>query len=266
MRISAGQRAMTTAQAAALIGEYRQDRRQQELPNFVREDLGSVVRYSPTRSDADGIVCFTDIADGELHEQIRRHVAHFEQLGVGFEWKVYGSDQPADLAARLVDAGFEQGDPEALMMFEVSRFRASGRTPAVGVQFSRLTNVAMLEPLTRFQETIWQRSFPWLPEHMRKLWNTTSFYVAHYEDELIGLGYIEYPHGSRFAEMHGGSVLPAFRGRGIYSALFELRMLDARERGVSCVAVDAAPMSRPILEAKGFEWMDATYPMTWVRR
>jgi N-acetylglutamate synthase-like GNAT family acetyltransferase len=124
----------------------------------------------------------------------------------------------------------------------------------------------MLEPLTQFQESIWQRSFPWLPEHMRQLWSNTSFYVARHMGDLIGLGWIEYPHGSRFAELHGGSVLPAFRGRGIYSQLLELRMLEARERGVSSVTVDAAPMSRPILEAKGFQWMDSTWPMTWVRR
>lgn len=40
-------------------------------------------------------------------------------------------------------------------------------------------------------------------------------------------------------------------------------MIDALERRVGCVAVDAAPMSRPILQAKGFRSLDVTYPMTW---
>ena len=52
-----------------------------------------------------------------------------------------------------------------------------------------------------------------------------------------------------------------FRGRGIYSRLFEARVAEARSRGVPYIAVDAAPMSRPILERFGFRFVCNTYPM-----
>ena len=43
--------------------------------------------------------------------------------------------------------------------------------------------------------------------------------------------------------------------------MFERRLEAARARGVPYLAVDAAPMSRPILERKGFRYICGTYPM-----
>ena len=248
----------------ALIRAYRRDRRNLEVPNFIREDLGSVVRYSPVRGDAEGFICFTNISAAELDLEIERHAAHFRRMGVGFEWKVYGSDEPEDLGARLAEAGFEQGEPESLMVYDVAGFRPREEAATRGIDDVRqVSDIVMLEQIASLQEKVWRRSFPWLLEHLRSMWNDTAFYAAYHERQIVGAGWIEYPKASRFAELHGGAVLPEFRGRGVYSRLFELRMLDARDRGFGSVAVDAAPMSRPILEAKGFEWLDSTYPMTW---
>ncbi len=80
---------------------------------------------------------------------------------------------------------------------------------------------------------------------------------------MKGVGWIEYGPGTAFAELHGGSVLPEFRGRVVYSRLLEIRLRDASERRFAWLTVDAAPMSRPILEAKGFERLDVTWPMAW---
>jgi GNAT superfamily N-acetyltransferase len=77
----------------------------------------------------------------------------------------------------------------------------------------------------------------------------------------VGTGWIEFHAGSRFAQLCGGSLLEAYRGRGIYSRLFEMRLAEARRRGVPYIAVDAAPMSRPILERRGFRYVCNTYPM-----
>jgi len=46
-----------------------------------------------------------------------------------------------------------------------------------------------------------------------------------------------------------------------YSMLLHERCLEAQERGYEYLAVDAAPMSRPILERKGFEFICWTYPL-----
>jgi len=79
--------------------------------------------------------------------------------------------------------------------------------------------------------------------------------------ELVGSGWIDFHGGSRFAQLCGGAVREDHRGRGIYSRLFQRRLLEAKARGVPFIAVDAAPMSRPILERKGFRFVCHTYPM-----
>jgi GNAT superfamily N-acetyltransferase len=250
----------------SIILDYRRDRRVLEIPQYRREDLGTVVRYSPTRRDAEGIVCFTNVPAAELETEIARHVSHFAAMGVGFEWKVYDADRPETLRARLLEAGFEQGEPEMLMVYPVTEFRPTAGGTAEGVDVRRLDDIGMLPQIVELQELLYARSFDWLLDQLRGMWEHTAFFGAYSDRRLVGSGWIAYPTGSRFAELHGGAVLPAFRGRRIYSRLFELRMMDAFARGVPWVAVDAAPMSRPILEAKGFQPLDSTYPMRWSHR
>jgi GNAT superfamily N-acetyltransferase len=248
----------------SIVEEYRRERRLLEIPGFHREDFGTVVRYSPTRQDAEGIVCFTNLSADELGNEIRSHIAHFEAMNIPFEWKVYDSDEPACLRDKLVDVGFQQGEPESLMVYEVAKFLPTAKSGKDGIDVRRIEDIAMLKQIVHFQEVIWGRPFAWIHEQLRSAWDRCAFYCAYDGQRLVGTGWIEYPKTSQFAELHGGAVLPSYRGQGIYSRLFEIRMTDALARGVRWVAVDAAPMSRPILEAKGFENLGTTYPMTWV--
>lgn len=250
----------------SLIESYRHERRVMEISDFLREDLGTVVRYSPIHQDAEGIVCFTNIPCEQLDEEIQRHIAHFEGRNIGFEWKVYDSDEPACLRKKLIDSGFDEGEAESLMMYEIAAFQPPGSSEKDGITLRRVEGKTVLKQIVELQESVWDRSFTWLFDQLRSMWNHAAFYAAYDNELLVGAGWIEYPQGAQFAELHGGAVLPAFRGRGIYSQLFEIRMRDALARGVRWVAVDAAPMSRPILEAKGLKRLDTTYPMAWSPR
>ncbi len=187
-------------------------------------------------------------------------------MNIGFEWKVYDSDEPESLRAALLDAGFAEGEPELLMAYEVANFRPADKKAADGIEIRRINDMDALEQVVDMQQRIWNRSFAWLLAQLRGAWEQSSFFAAYEQRRLVGTGWIEYPRRSQFAELHGGAVLPNFRRRGVYSRLFESRMIDARERGVNWVAVEAAPMSRPILEAKRFEKLDATYPLVWAHR
>lgn len=247
----------------SLLDDYRRERRRIEIPGFRREDLGSVVRYSPIHAQAEGIVCFTTLAASDLAGQIGRHIRHFESLRIGFEWKVYGADTPDCLKDQLLDAGFAEGEVEAVMVCRVAGFQPGLQSTADAIEVRRIDDDATLQAIVALQELIWGRSFAWLLEELRAARDRTAFYAAFDRQRLVGAGWIEYPPGSQFAELHGGSVLPEYRGRRIYSRLFERRMEDARSRGTPWVAVDAAPMSRPILESKAFERLDSSWPMIW---
>jgi GNAT superfamily N-acetyltransferase len=55
------------------------------------------------------------------------------------------------------------------------------------------------------------------------------------------------------AILQGGSVLPKFRGRGIYRALVAARQNIARRAGVDGLTVWGGDMSGPILSGLGFQ-------------
>jgi hypothetical protein len=58
----------------------------------------------------DGVV-WSDLDESTADAAIASVVDYFAGLGRSFEWKHHGYDRPADLAQRLLDAGFE-ADPE----------------------------------------------------------------------------------------------------------------------------------------------------------
>lgn len=91
---------------AALLDAYRRDRRALEIPNYRREDLGCLVRYTPLRPNAEGVIAGTHVSRIAIDAEIRRQVAYFRDLDMGFEWKVFGADEPPDLQARLASFGF----------------------------------------------------------------------------------------------------------------------------------------------------------------
>ena len=124
---------------------------------------------------------------------------------------------------------------------------------------------SVIDDIVKVQEETWDCAFPGLAAQLRNALATNSpesaIYCAYLEGAPVGTGWIDFTQGSRFADIHGGAVLSHARGRGIYTLLYDRRVEDARARGVRFLAVDAAPMSRPILLAKGFVHVCDTYPM-----
>jgi GNAT superfamily N-acetyltransferase len=90
-----------------------------------------------------------------------------------------------------------------------------------------------------------------------------SIYVAYVEDRPACSAWILFPGRGSFASLWGGSTVPEFRRRGLYTALLSVRALEARRRGFRYLTVDASPMSRPILEKFGFRLLAWTWPCEW---
>ena len=90
-----------------------------------------------------------------------------------------------------------------------------------------------------------------------------SVYVAEAGGEVVAAAWVRFRTGSSFATLHGGSTLPAWRGRGIYRALVAERARLAVERGYRHLLVDASDASRPILERLGFVAITTTTPFIW---
>jgi GNAT superfamily N-acetyltransferase len=243
---------------------YADDRRRQALELLHREDLGHLVRYTPKTRGAEGLVVFARLDPSTAQQQIAAQIAHFAALGTDFEWKLYDFDAPADLRELLIRQGFLPGEPEVFMLYALDK-PVPLRAAATPWQIRRVSDERGVLDVVAVQERIWGRTFDWLPAQLlhslRRDPDGISIYCAYVDGKPVGTGWTDFPPGSDYPELHGGAVLKDWRGQGIYSELYRLRLAEAAQRNCRQVAVDASAMSRPILEKLGFEYVCNTVPM-----
>ncbi len=244
--------------APEIFAQYRRERASLAPPGFRLETLPGLVRLVPESDGLEGVVMFGDLAASDADRVIEEQREFFRTLGRAWEWKVYTLDQPADLTARLAARGFHAGPTEAFMVLPLASTRPA--PPLGDFRVERLWRREDLAAVLAVQAAVWEEEFAWLQDSLASDLAGTPVYCAFANDLPVGTGWIEFPAGSAFAELHGGAVLPSHRSRGIYSALFEVRVAEAVRRGHRFIAVDAAPMSRPILRRKGFQFVCETTP------
>lgn len=251
-----------------IFRHYAAEQRARNIDGYLREDLGHLVRHTATRPGLEGWVFFAELPAGREDAIIDEQIRHFEAAGQAFEWKVYDFDAPADLRARLEARGFVAGPVEAFLVHPVAPVADDDGLPA-GVEIRRVTDAAGVDDLVAVQEQVWDE----VPESFRGEMllqicagsHDRAVFCAYIEGKPVASAWVIYPPGADFADLHGGAVLREHRGCGIYSALLNERLADAHERGCRFLAVDAAPMSRPILLRKGFQLVCETWPMRWRR-
>ncbi len=245
--------------------EYSSERKAQTLDGFRLDALPHLSRYTAVDQQMDGFVAFTNLPLGEEQYYIREQVAYFAGLGQSFEWKVYDFDQPSDLRSRLQEEGFTAEPTEAFMVFDLHHGHVVSPCTLPNVRVVRVNSEPAICHIVSVQQEVWGREFTWLKSELirtlRDRPEEISIYCAYLDDHPIGTGWTRFLPQSQFADLHGGAVVREFRGSGVYSGLFQRRYEEARQRGYRYLAVDAAPMSRPILERKGFNFVCHTYPM-----
>src|SRR5215207_732290 len=97
-----------------ILRRLDEERRELARDGEILDRLGQVTRLRTT----DGLlhlVIYSALSAEDADAAIAAEVAHHRRLGVGFEWKVYSHDGPADLRERLARQGFEVGPTEAVL-------------------------------------------------------------------------------------------------------------------------------------------------------
>ena len=255
----------TPAWRLEMFRRYASDRRAASIPNYRLEQLADVTRHFPRDATDEAVLSFAcfppELAEQRIDEELRYLKSH----GLEAEWKVHEFDEPGDMRARLEARGLTVHHVEALMVLELERARVEASSAGAGAVVVELASGSRLDEIAAFQEAVWDCRLPWLAGSLHEMGARTDgscpIYCARVGDRVVGSGWIDFHGGSQFAQLSGGSVAEEYRGRGVYSQLFERRLAEAKARGVPFIAVDAAPMSRPILERKGFEFVCETYPM-----
>jgi len=243
----------------------RQQRIEVNYPDLSREVDGSVIRHISVKGE-DGLVIYSRLDEESADAAISAQVARFQNIPQDFEWKVYDYDHPKDLIERLRRRGFEIGDPEALLVLDLTT-EPEALTHPVPTSVVRITDPGEVEDVVTLENAVWDTDHHDLGEYLKSvlkdLPEMVSVYISYEGQQPVSAAWIYFHTGSSFASLWGGSTSPQYRNRGHYSHLLAARAQEAQERGFSLLTVDASLMSRPILEKLGFQYLATTTPCKW---
>jgi len=233
-------------------------------PGTSAEAVGAVVRWVPI--EGQGMITWSGLDEDTADAAIAAQVEFFRARRQPFEWKLYDYDQPPDLAGRLLAAGFQPEDTEALMVADAATAVTGVPLPA-GVTVREVTGPDGLDQLFRVHERAFgndgTRLRQALEAQLAQAPQSLGMVIALAGDEPVSSARIEYPSGSDFAGLWGGGTVPEWRGRGLYRALVARRANMAAARGYRYLQVDALPTSQPILTRLGFVALARTTPYIW---
>ncbi|MFI8520626.1 GNAT family N-acetyltransferase [Streptomyces sp. NPDC085481] len=202
-------------------------------------------------------------ADAAIAAQIR----HFRAAGRSFEWKLYAHDGPADLAERLLAAGFTAGERETVMVAEATALPPHDGLPD-GMELHAVTDEAGVRMVVEVHERAFGTDSSHLGhrilDQLDHAPGTVAAVVALADGAPVSAARLELPPGSDFAGLWGGGTVEGWRGRGLYRALVAHRARIAADRGYRYLQVDAADTSRPILRRLGFAELTTTTPYLYV--
>lgn len=203
---------------------------------------------------------------------IATEVAFFRERGLSFEWKTYAYDEPKDLGARLIAAGFVQDEPETLILGEVDRILAR---PSALPSKTVLRDVEEQHDFHRIavlMDSLWHNGLAGVEERLaaEARMFPDRLVVSLIEEALKGpdgpaltAAWIRFHPGTGFASLWGGGTLPEWRKQGLYSAILVHRARIAKARGYEYLRVDASDDSRPILQKLGLHAVTTTTPYTF---
>ena len=249
----------------AVLALYDRDVRdgaRSDGPGARVERAGNVVRHVGSAEDWNGVL-WSDLDAAGADAAIAGQIAHFNGLGLEFEWKVYGHDRPADLGQRLRAAGFTPGPEETLMVGAVAELDLDAEPPE-GVRLHAVTDAVGVDLLVDVHEQAFGKDGSRLRHHLLARLaadpDSVLAVVAVAGGVPVSGARMEPVPGKDFVGLWGGGTVEGWRGRGIYRALVAHRARVAADRGYRYLQVDASSRSRPILERLGFAPLTTTTP------
>lgn len=199
-------------------------------------------------------VLWTQLSPAAADIQVPALVEQFRFQGLPALWRVDASSEPADLGSRLKALGctpvpddFSMGAPLPDLAREMSRFP--------GLTVDRVMSSADL----RAWLDVWTEASGEYREPRGHLYESLGFgarqplhhYLARIDGEPAGVA--ELFLGQRAAGLYSLAVAPAYRGRGIGTALVLTPLLVARTLGYDVGVVRPPGESRSMFEHLGFE-------------
>ncbi len=235
-------------------------------PTYRCERTDRVVRLvGPSAATFDNCVLFSRLDDATADAAIRGEIDHFGSRGRSFEWKLHDHDKPEDLPARLLRHGFTPEARETVVVRQLPDIPPRGSTAAVDVR--KVGGAAPLADLVAVQNEVWNEDHVAFAEALaaERASDPTrlEILIAYDGPRPVATSWLRLHRGTSFASCWGGATLPAWRGRGLYTALVEHHAATARAGGGRLLLADANINSRPVLERIGFRALVGVQGFVW---
>jgi len=234
------------------------------FPEGRREITGDVVRFVRPAPGMN-FVSFTFANESKLDDVIEKQLEYFVPMNQPLTWKVYSHDLLPSLEQRLVNKNFfADEEPGEVMIFDV-RKTLPKLQPIDGIEIRRLVEKDDLDDVVQVLDGVYGNSNKWIYDRMGLHMNVhgyISIYGAYFENKPVSVAWTCFPRG-KFATLFGGSTLPLYRGRGIYTQLLHTRINEIRERGYPYAIVETGSMSQPIVAKNGFQHLTSVWDYEW---
>ena len=249
----------------SVLTTYDKDLRLHVLyPEARREVTCNVVRFI-RQAPGMNFVSFTIATEPKLDRVIDSELEYVSPLRQPFTWKVYEHDRLPSLGEKLFARGYAvDGEPGAIMMLDVNQV-TTPRVKATGADIRRITTRDGLKDVVRVLDSVYGGHNDWVNERMSlhlQIPGYLSIYASYADDEPVSVAWTYFPRG-HFATLYGGTTLPAYRNRGLYTSLLHARLDEIRERGYPFAVVEAGAMSKSIVAKHGFQHLTTVYDYEW---
>jgi len=231
-----------------------------------REESQAAVRYLWSE-EKTGAVLFSRLSVDDADAEIQRQMDRFQELGYTVEWKHFSYDTPPDLKERLRLHGFQEEPAEAVMVLEIQQAPANLLQP-VTHDIRKATTREEFAHADAIHEAVWGDPPDAVMSRVWPLYQAdpagVSLYLAYVDSAPVSYGRLELPPDNPFGSIWGGTTLPEYRGRGLYTALVATRLQEAARRDRRYLTVDAMPdTSMPILRKRGFLTIGYATAFNW---
>jgi hypothetical protein len=260
---------MQAEEHSRLRGLYDQQVRRNTIPDAsgATADSGTTyVRWVANNGLGWSEVFWSSLNSTNVDEAIAEQIEFYRSRNLSFVWRVHDYDQPADLGARLENAGFSDSGTSEVMIAESSQLATEPDLPE-GTELLQVIDDAGVGLLIDVHESVFGQSHDELRRSILRRLEVASqemaLLVVTAGGVAVSSSRIEFPPGIDFAALWGGSTVPKWRGKGLYRAQVFRRAQLALERGYRYLMVLASDNSRPILSELGFEIISRVTTYSW---
>ncbi|MFC0548136.1 GNAT family N-acetyltransferase [Kutzneria chonburiensis] len=225
-----------------------------EFDRQIRRAEGEVL----IEDDWAGVVA-TDLDETTADAAIAGHVARFAALHREWEWKHYSYDQPADLADRLLAAGFTPEPTEALLVAAIDELPTHAALPP-GTELVPVTDAEAAAMFVKVHDEVFGGDYAAVGRKLLEDKENQRGFVVLAGGVPISCARVEFHRGTDFASLWGCGTLKQWRGRGLFRALVAHGTKLAADRGFRYFQADASDDSSPILQRLGFVLLATTTP------